>query len=163
VATLLPDGEWTINPTAESQDSKEAARPLAARAGARAQVLYDGQCAFCVKSIDLLRRLDWLRRLTYSDARQTQNLPVREPPLDPGRFLEEMHLLLPGGDRLLHGFRAFRWIAWRLPLLWPIAPLLYLPGMSVIGQRAYLWVARHRFQLIPCHGGVCEMQVKSKK
>jgi predicted DCC family thiol-disulfide oxidoreductase YuxK len=151
----------TINPTTKNEDREAAAREPARTA--HAQILYDGKCAFCMKSIDLLRRLDWLHRLTYLDAREPRNLPSREPPLDPGRFLEEMHLLLPGGDRLLHGFQAFRWIAWRLPMLWPIAPLLYLPGMSVIGQRTYLWVARHRFQLIPCHGGICEMQVKSKK
>ena len=35
------------------------------------------------------------------------------------------------------------------------SPLLYLPGVPQIGQKIYLWVAKNRFRLVPCHGGVC--------
>lgn len=69
-----------------------------------------------------------------------------------------MHVLTPDGTRLLSGFAALRWLAWRLPLLWPLAPFLYLPGMATLGQRLYLWVARNRLRLVPCHGGVCTVQ-----
>ena len=129
----------------------------------RAQVLYDGQCAFCLKSVALLRRLDWLNRLSYIDFRNPDRLPNSKLPLDPGRLLEEMHLVTPDGCRVYHGFQAIRWIAWRLPPLWPVAPLLALPGMARLGQRAYLWVARHRFQLVPCHGGVCTLPGPGKR
>lgn len=117
-------------------------------------VLYDGQCAFCRQSVALLRRLDWLGRLACRDARDPANLPPAAP-LVPARLLEEMHLV--AGGRVYHGFAALRWLAWRLPLLWPIAPFLYLPGVPRLGQRLYLWIARNRFQLVPCHGGVCTM------
>ncbi len=122
----------------------------------RAQVLYDGQCPLCLKSVAWLKRLDWLGRLTYVDARDPVNLPAGGQ--GPGRFLEEMHLLTPDGRQLLHGFAAFRWMVWRLPPLWPVVPFLYLPGMATLGQRLYLWVARNRFRLVPCHGGVCTIQ-----
>jgi predicted DCC family thiol-disulfide oxidoreductase YuxK len=121
-----------------------------------AQVLYDGQCPLCLKSVGILKRLDWRHRLSYLDVR-TVSLPACKPPLERDRLLEEMHLLLPDGKPLLHGFRAFRWMAWRLPLLWPVAPFMYLPGMERWGQKAYLWVARNRFRLVPCHGGVCSL------
>jgi predicted DCC family thiol-disulfide oxidoreductase YuxK len=118
-----------------------------------------------LKSVGIVRRLDWLKRLRYVDARQPAALPgelraLTQPgsPLRPERLLEEMHLLTPGGGRVYHGFAAFRWMAWRLPLLWPIAPLLYLPGVPWLGQRLYLWVARNRFHLVPCHGGVCTLK-----
>jgi predicted DCC family thiol-disulfide oxidoreductase YuxK len=124
----------------------------------RALVLYDGRCAFCTRSVELLRRLDWLGRLSYADARLLENRPAQLSALDPARFLEEMHLFPAGGGRWYHGFTAFRWMAWRLPLLWPLAPLLYLPGVPTLGQRIYLWVARNRFRLVPCHGGVCNIQ-----
>jgi predicted DCC family thiol-disulfide oxidoreductase YuxK len=68
-----------------------------------------------------------------------------------------MHVLAPDGGRLYHGFAALRWLAWRLPPLWPLAPLLYVPGVLTVGQRLYLWVARNRFRLVPCHGGVCTL------
>jgi predicted DCC family thiol-disulfide oxidoreductase YuxK len=129
----------------------------AGAAAARTRVLYDGQCEFCRRSIGLLRRLDWLGRLEYLDARDPAQRPAGGPALDPGRLLEEMHVVTPDGRRVYHGFAALRQVAWRLPPLWPLAPLLYLPGVPQAGQRLYLWVARNRFRLVPCHGGVCSL------
>jgi predicted DCC family thiol-disulfide oxidoreductase YuxK len=129
----------------------------AAPARDRAVLLYDGHCAFCRKSVDLVRRLDWLGVVRFTDARDPAALPATDAPLDPERLLAEMHLVPPGGGRVYHGFGALRWLAWRLPLLWPLAPFLYLPGVPVLGQRLYLWVARNRFRLVPCHGGVCTL------
>jgi predicted DCC family thiol-disulfide oxidoreductase YuxK len=129
----------------------------------KAQVLYDGQCPFCRKSVEMLRRLDWLHRLSYVDARDPARLPATREPLDPQRLLQEMHVVPPGGGRAYHGFGALRWLAWRLPLLWPLAPLLYIPGVPALGQRLYLWVARHRFRLVPCHGGVCTLPPAARK
>jgi predicted DCC family thiol-disulfide oxidoreductase YuxK len=121
----------------------------------RGQVLYDGQCPLCLKSVALLKRLDWLGRLSYVNARDRADLPAAAA-IDPDQLLQEMHVLTPGG-RLYHGFAALRWMAWRLPLLWPLAPFLYVPGVPRLGQRLYLWVARNRFRLVPCHGGVCTL------
>jgi len=77
--------------------------------------------------------------------------------IEPQRLLEEMHLVTPDRRSVYHGFGAFRWMARHLPLLVAFAPILYLPGVPFIGQRAYLWVARHRYQLVPCHNGVCSV------
>jgi hypothetical protein len=105
----------------------------------------------------LLKKLDWLKRLSYSDARDRARLPADGPALDPDRLLQEMHLVTPDRRHVYHGFGALRWLAWRLPILWPVAPLLYLPGVPALGQHLYLWVARNRFRLVPCHGGVCAL------
>ena len=123
----------------------------------KAIVLYDGQCRLCQRSVAVLRRLDWLNRLAYQDGRNASALPTTDPPLIPQRLLEEMHVVTPN-RRLVHrGFAAFRWLAWRLPLCWPLAPFLYLPGMPWLGKRVYRWIARNRFHLIPCHEGKCEL------
>jgi predicted DCC family thiol-disulfide oxidoreductase YuxK len=146
----------TTHPAGEGQ--KATADPAG-----KAVVLYDGLCPLCRKSVGILRRLDWFKRLAYADARDRAGLPVHDPPLEPDRLLEEMHLVVPQGSRVYHGFAGFRWMAWRLPLLWPLAPFLYVPGVPALGQRAYLWVARHRFRLVPCHGGVCTLNRKGKR
>ena len=138
-----------LTPTTDSVDRARSAR---------AQVLYDGQCELCRRSVRLLRRLDWLGRLSYVDVRTQGNRTAL--PLE--RLLAEMHLLPPEGSEIYHGFGAFRWMAWRLPLLWPVAPLLFLPGVPSLGQRVYLWVARNRFRLVPCHGGVCTVDHQSR-
>lgn len=124
----------------------------------KAVVLYDGQCELCRRGVELLKRLDWLKRFTCQDARDEARLPVTDPPLNSARLLEEMHLVTPDGRRVYHGFGVIRWMAWRLPLLVPVAPLLYLPGVPALGQRLYLWIARRRFHLAPCSHGECRVQ-----
>jgi predicted DCC family thiol-disulfide oxidoreductase YuxK len=130
--------------------------PASIRPG-QARVLYDGQCPLCRKSVAILKWLDWRNRLCCLDARNPENVPLLDPPLIPERLLEEMHLVTPDGQRVYHGFKAFRWMAWRLPLLWGLAPSLYLPGVPALGQWVYLWIARNRFQLVPCRDGVCTL------
>ncbi|MCZ2343831.1 MAG: DUF393 domain-containing protein [Bacteroidales bacterium] len=121
-------------------------------------VIYDGECALCQKSIAILRRLDWRNRLAYHNAREFETLPPATVALEPSRLLEEMHVLTPDRARAPSGFRAIRWIAWRLPLLWPIAPLLYCPGVLWFGQKLYLRIARNRFDLVPCAHGACAVR-----
>jgi predicted DCC family thiol-disulfide oxidoreductase YuxK len=135
-----------------------ATEPAAPPGTGKAVVLYDGGCPLCRRSVRLLKRLDWLKRLHYQDCRDIANLPPSAVPLDPKRLLEEMHLVTPDRKRVLTGFAAFRWIAWRLPLAWPVAPLLYLPGVPWLGRRLYLWVARNRYDLVPCKDGACEVR-----
>jgi predicted DCC family thiol-disulfide oxidoreductase YuxK len=123
----------------------------------KAIILYDGQCPLCQKSVAILKRLDWLDRLTYHDARQSDTLPESEIPLDPQKLLEEMHLLTSDRKQVYVGFFAFRWIAARIPVLMGLFPLLFLPGVPALGTRVYRWVAKNRFGLVPCHDGQCQV------
>jgi predicted DCC family thiol-disulfide oxidoreductase YuxK len=127
----------------------------------RARVLYDGDCPLCRRSVAILRKLDWLGKLEFLNAREADLPILQHPTIAAAPFMDEMHLVTPDGRRLYHGFGVFRWMAWRLPALWLAAPLLYLPGVAWIGQRVYLWVARNRFHLVPCQHGVCEIQKKT--
>jgi predicted DCC family thiol-disulfide oxidoreductase YuxK len=129
-------------------------------AGHSAVLLYDGECAFCRKSVSILRRLDWLQQIQYQNCRDTANLPRSAVPLLPEQLLEQMHLVTPDRRHVYRGFAAFRWMAWRLPLLWAIAPLLYIPGVPKVGQRIYLWIARNRFQIVPCEHGACKIPTR---
>lgn len=141
----------TLVPVADSPRRAETARAV---------LLFDGQCAFCRRSVAILKKLDWLRAVDYQDGRDVQHLPATEPPLDPKRLIEEMHLVTADRRRVYHGFGAFRWLAWRMPALWLAAPFLYLPGVPWLGQKTYLWIARNRFKLVPCKDGVCELPLR---
>jgi predicted DCC family thiol-disulfide oxidoreductase YuxK len=122
---------------------------------ARGIVLYDGSCQLCQRSVRLLKQIDWLKKLHYQDCRDIVNLPVCDIPLDPALLLEQMHVVAINRKRSYAGFAAFRWMAWRLPLTWCIAPSLYLPGARWLGNKIYLWVARNRYHLVPCKDGIC--------
>lgn len=126
----------------------------------KAVVLYDGECPLCLRSVDLLKRLDWNRVLHSQNAREVDRLPPAPVPLDFERMMQEMHLVTPRRDAVYHGFGAFRWMAWRLPLLMAFAPLLYLPGVPALGNRIYLWIAKNRYRLVPCHAGVCQVPLE---
>lgn len=123
----------------------------------QAIVLFDGACPLCRKSVALLKRLDWLKRLSYQDARDEEHLPKSAVRFEPARMLQEMHLLTPSRKRAYAGFRAFRWIAGRLPVFWVIWPLLFVPGVARLSQKLYLWVARNRFRLAACRDGDCTL------
>ena len=129
-------------------------------AAPKAVVLFDGDCAFCQRSVRILKSLDWFRRLAMHNAREESNWPTAAEPLSMPKMLEEMHLVTPDRRHTYAGFRAFRWMAWRLPLTWPLAPFLYLPGVPWLGDRVYRWIAKNRYSLVPCHDGVCQIPAK---
>jgi predicted DCC family thiol-disulfide oxidoreductase YuxK len=123
----------------------------------KARVLYDGDCAFCCKSVELLKKLDWLKKLQCINVRDQSQAFLNEPPIAGAPLLEQMHVVPAGRQEIYGGYKAIRWIAWRLPLTWLIAPFLYLLGMTWLGQKFYLWIARNRFKIIPCEHGVCKV------
>ena len=129
----------------------------------KARVFYDGDCAFCCKSIDLLKKLDWLGKLDYVNVRDETQPILSEAPLAGAPLLDQMHVLPSAGGTLYGGYSAIRWLAWRLPLTWLAAPFLYLPGMTYLGQKFYLWIARNRFKIVPCEHGACKVpRMKAK-
>jgi hypothetical protein len=90
-----------------------------------------------------------LARLRYADVSvDWPALAAAYPMLDARACLEDMHLVF--GDAgappssIETGFDAYRSIAWVLPIAWPVLPLLYLPGVPVLGRRIYRFVAFHR-------------------
>ncbi|HJZ94621.1 MAG TPA: DUF393 domain-containing protein [Gemmataceae bacterium] len=128
----------------------------------QAIVLYDGECPLCCKTVSILKTLDWLNALWFHNCRDAAGIPAHTAHLEPARMLEQMHLLTPDRTGVYPGFRGARWIAGRVPVFWPIYPLLFLPGMARLGQRVYLWIARNRFNLLPCRDGVCTIPPKRK-
>lgn len=122
-------------------------------------ILFDGKCPFCRKSIETIDRLDWFGRFEFRDARRPENVPTGIA-IEPERLLEQMHVVTSAG-KVHGGFAAVRQIVGRLPILWPVFPLLWLPGAVRIGQRLYREVARRRFHLVPCRDGVCTIHQKA--
>ena len=135
-----------------------AAEPTSVPALApRAVLLYDAACPLCRASVALLRPFDWLGRIELRDARNPSTWPDTPQPLGARRVLDEIHLVSANRRRVWAGFAAARRLAWMLPGLWLVAPLLYVPGVLPLGNVAYRWVARNRFRLVPCKDGACEV------
>jgi predicted DCC family thiol-disulfide oxidoreductase YuxK len=112
--------------------------------GARYDVLYDGDCGLCSRTVGWLRRLDWRGCLRFVDFNAAwDELTDRYPGLNRDACVDAMHVVSPPG-RITAGFDGFRTLAWVVPALWLVAPFLYVPGVPPIGRRVYQYVARHR-------------------
>ncbi len=133
-------------------------RRIAARAGS-IDVLYDGQCVICRRSVRLMKGWDLLERLNYLDFRTLDVAAYnghRGMMLDRRALETAMHVVSRG--RVTSGFAGCRTIATALPIFWIVAPLLYLPGLSHLGAAGYRWLARNRMAFHTCDaGGACAL------
>lgn len=111
----------------------------------RATLLFDGNCGFCRASVKRLRVLDIFHWMKLFDFHTFDDLKRLHPQLTKDRCESEMVLLEPG--KVSGGFYAFRRISLHAPMLMPLAPFLYLPGIGWIGDKIYKWVAKNRLLL----------------
>jgi len=117
----------------------------------RLQVLYDGLCPFCRRTVQILVRFDLLARLEFLDFRQLDLSTYQRDHtvnLTPEGLEKQMHVVLRG--RVYCGFYSFRAIAVALPVFWLLVPLLFLPGISSLGTWVYGHIARKRMKLHMC-------------
>jgi predicted DCC family thiol-disulfide oxidoreductase YuxK len=119
-------------------------------------VLYDGQCRFCRGQIATLRRLDLTGRLQFLSLHDPV-VAAKFPELDPEDLIREMHVVDTHG-RSHAGAEAVRYLSRRLPLLWPLALPLHVPGSLPVWSWLYGVVARNRYRIAGrCEEGTCRL------
>jgi predicted DCC family thiol-disulfide oxidoreductase YuxK len=107
-------------------------------------LIYDGGCGLCQRSVRIVSRLDWLKRVRFADVdRDWDTLSHDHPALRRDACLAAMHVITRTG-RILAGFDAFRALAAVLPPGWVALPVLYFPGVPAIGRRVYRLIASRR-------------------
>lgn len=108
-------------------------------------VIYDGRCPVCTRSAALLDRLDRDGRLAFLPL-QDERVRHRWPDLSHEDLMRQVHVITAGGRRH-RGAGAIRYLARRLPALWPTAPLLHVPGSMPLWRWLYRQVSRRRYWL----------------
>lgn len=116
--------------------------PTPAERPGAAVVIYDGHCGFCCQQVARLARWDRRQKLAFLShhdpecARRFPELPAEE-------LAAQLLVLSPAGTA--HGgATALRYLARRLPRLWPTLPLLYLPFSLPVWQWLYRQFAQRR-------------------
>lgn len=90
----------------------------------RATLWVPRTCPTCAAVARVLLALDLFHRL------QPAAIPIAGSPNRSGDAgLDEVRVD-PADGRTRTGLAALRWLSWRLPLLWIVAPLLYIPGSA---------------------------------
>ena len=98
-------------------------------------VYYNGHCAFCRRWVGRAQRIT-LKRVAWRDFHQ-QGAEVAHLNL---RFDQAAYLVINRWTAL-PGFRAFRRLLWAMPLLWPLLPVVYLPGARPLGDALYRYIS----------------------
>ena len=106
------------------------------------EMIYDGRCGFCKRSMAGFLAFDGLRQIQIRDFRANPS-----PIVSDERMEKALHLVLPDG-RALPGFEAYRYVVLRVPGLWWQIPFFYVPVFSrLMGHPIYNWVAANRSRL----------------
>lgn len=127
------------------------------------EVLYDGQCPLCIRSMTFLQYFDWFERINFSDVtvRWETLSTQRKAAFSLPDALREMYLLMPDGT-FRKGFFAFKEMARQMPFMLPIALLFDLPFASKLGPTVYHYVASRRFRFTSCKSDACALHTEQK-
>jgi predicted DCC family thiol-disulfide oxidoreductase YuxK len=116
------------------------------------KLLYDGECPFCRREVEWLKRRNRRMLLRFED--------ISDPQFDPGRYgltREEvnraLHGVLPDG-KVVRGMAAVRRAYRAVGLGWLAGPTGW-PGVRWIADRLYAAFARNRAMLGRFAGGGC--------
>jgi len=93
----------------------------------------------------LISWLDWFHKVCLLPISAPEAVQLA-PQLKREDLLSAIHCIEPSG-RVHRGARALRFIGMRLPLMVPVALLLWLPGVISICEIIYNWVSRNRYIL----------------
>jgi len=118
-------------------------------------IVYDGDCAFCTRSLRALQRLDGRGVMHLYDSHASELIAAKFPMLANADFDNAMFAVTADGS-VFRGYFAFKELLRKLPAAWPLLLLCDLPGASVIGPPIYAWVAHNRRRL-GCGSEVCEL------
>jgi len=123
----------------------------------RSQLIYDGQCQFCMNSVHKLKIMDLYNTVEYVDLHKVPNLSSIHKDLTREKAMSEFCLVEPTGS-LFGGFEAIRRLALSLPMLYICVPIFYFPLMNYLGCFLYRIIAKNRYLLHfnkACHNNSC--------
>jgi predicted DCC family thiol-disulfide oxidoreductase YuxK len=106
------------------------------------EMIYDGHCGFCKRSMAWFLAFDGLGQISIRDFRANPS-----PRVSHERLLKHLYTVLPDGQAL-PGFEAYRHVVLRVPGLWWMVPFFYVPMFSrLLGHPIYNWIAANRSRL----------------
>lgn len=124
-------------------------------------VIYDGECKFCTASVHKLNKADRGGRLSFISLHDPE-VQSRWPEFTHDELMQYVYLCTPDG-RKFKGAEAFKYLSTKLPLLYWMAPALYLPGLMPLWQMCYRAFAKRRYRwgrIESCENGTCKLPMR---
>ena len=116
-------------------------------------------CTFQKKT---LTWFDWFRKIRFLAIKDPEAAELA-PDLSREDLMEAIHCLTT--DRKIHrGARAIRFLCLRLPLLFPMWLILWIPGVIWVAEKFYQFVSRNRLFFSKIFGckGACAIMPERK-
>jgi predicted DCC family thiol-disulfide oxidoreductase YuxK len=98
-------------------------------------VYYNGDCGFCQRWVVRARRISFCK-VQWKDFQQYGAAVAHLHP----RFSEAAYLVIDDVYPL-PGFQAFRKLIFAMPMLWPLLPVVHLPGARSVGDALYRYIS----------------------
>lgn len=108
-------------------------------------VLFDDECPLCTFQMRTLTWLDWGGRLRFVPVSSPEAQQIA-PQISREDLLEAIHCVALDGT-IHRGARCIRFVGMRLPLLFPVALFLWIPGVIFVAEAIYRWISRNRHLL----------------
>jgi predicted DCC family thiol-disulfide oxidoreductase YuxK len=108
-------------------------------------VIFDGSCPLCTALCRGLERVGGRGRLAYLSL-YDRRAEERYPDLPRRELLEHVYVIEPNGRRH-RGAEAIRHLARWVPGMWPLVPLLYVPGSLPVWEWLYSAFSRRRHRI----------------
>ena len=108
-------------------------------------VIYDGDCKFCLAQVRWLKWLDWFHALEFIPLDDPRVKKIA-PTISREELLDAVYCVPKNGD-ISRAARCFRFLGMRIPLLVPLALLLWFPGVICIAEKVYKFIAQNRSTL----------------
>lgn len=103
------------------------------------EMIYDGRCGFCVRSMRWFLAFDELGQIRIRNFRTDPSPVVSDDKVE-----KALYVVLPDG-RAMPGFEAYRYVVLRVPGMWWQVPFFYVPVLSrLFGHPIYNWIAANR-------------------
>lgn len=118
--------------------------PFPAADSERDVVIFDGDCQFCRQQV---RRLAWFDRggrLAFVSLHDGF-VQKHYPDLTRDMLMDQMYVVNTAGDRF-GGADAIRYLSRRIPLLWPLVPVLHIPFSMPLWRWLYRQFAIRRYR-----------------
>lgn len=121
-------------------------------------VIYDSHCRLCTGQVRRLARWDSRNRLAFLSLHDPL-VAERYPDLTHDDLMKQMYVVDQRGRR--HGgVAAIRHLSQRLPRLWPLMPLMHVPGSLPVWNWLYRQVAKNRYRFgktTECNDDACSL------
>ena len=113
-------------------------------------VLYDGDCSLCTFQMRVITWLDWFNTVSLIPIADPRTREIA-PRLTRTDLHEAIHCVALNG-RIHRGARCLRFIGMRMPLAFPFALLMWIPGVIHLAEFFYRWLSRNRYLLSKVFG-----------